>query len=127
MSTQKPAQILIVEDNDMSRKLMCSILETKGYKVLTAIDGEDALRVIGENKIDLALVDLNMEPMGGFEFVQRLTLKSLKIPVAIITGDDASDVLVKANELGVVQLLKKPVEPERLIEIVAKILARYKR
>ncbi len=117
--------ILIAEDNEISRELMGSILKTQGYNIVPVSDGGEAIKAIDKNFIDLALVDLNMSPKGGFEFIRYLLVNSIKIPVIIITADDSSDILIRANELGVSRILQKPVEPEKLISVTEHILKRY--
>jgi len=117
--------ILIAEDNEISRELMSNILQTQGYNIIPVCDGEEAIKALDTHDIDLTLVDLNMSPKGGFEFVRHLVVNSIKIPVVIITADDSSDILIRANELGVTRVLQKPVEPDRLISIVQNILKRY--
>jgi len=116
--------ILIAEDNDISRQLLTGILENKGYKVWGAIDGESAIKVIKDRDIHIALVDVNMAPTGGIEFAKYLITKGIKTPVIFITGDQSSDLLIEANALGVAQVLQKPVEPERLIQTVQRLLKR---
>ena len=110
--------ILIAEDNEISREMMASVLRTQGYNIHGAIDGETAIKVIQDYAIDVALVDLNMSPVGGLEFVRYLVTEGSKIPVVIITGDDSADILTEASSLGVRRVLQKPVEPDRLIELV---------
>ena len=116
--------ILIAEDNDVSREMMAGILRAQGYRVHGAIDGESAIKVISERAIDMALVDVNMAPKGGFEFVRYLVAKGNKLPVVIVTGDDSADMLMEASSLGVVQVIQKPVEPKRLTQTVERILRR---
>lgn len=122
MSDDILATILIAEDNEVSRDMMAGILKAQGYKVHGAIDGESAIRVIEDRHVDLALVDINMAPKGGFEFVRYLVAKGIKMPVIIVTGDDSADMLMEATALGVSRVLQKPVEPARLIESVNRIL-----
>lgn len=117
--------ILIAEDNEISRELMSSILRTQGYNIIPASDGEAAITVTKNHVIDLALVDLNMEPKGGFEFVKYLVTNGINLPVVIITADDSSDILIRATELGVTRVLQKPVEPNRLISVAQHVLKRY--
>ena len=74
--------ILIAEDNDVSRDMMAGVLRTQGFRVIGAIDGESAIKVVEERPVDLALVDINMSPTGGFEFVKHLVAKGLKIPLS---------------------------------------------
>ncbi len=125
MNNLNNINILIAEDNEISRELMRNILETQGYNIITVSDGEEAINIVNDNIIDVALVDLNMMPKGGFEFVQYLVVNSIKIPVVIVTADDSSDILMRANELGVTRVLQKPVDPDRLISVVQHVLKRY--
>lgn len=127
MLTQSPnsINILIAEDNDISRELMASVLKTQGYSIIPARDGDEAIAAVESQTPDLALVDLNMEPKGGFAFVQHLVAYDIDVPVVIITADESMDVLTQAQKLGVTRVLQKPVEPERLISITKDILKRY--
>lgn len=125
MSDKSHVTILIAEDNDMTRDVMSSLLQAQGYKTIGASDGGAAIEVVQEQKCDMAIVDINMAPSGGFEFVRHLNANSIKMPVVIITADDSSDMLVEANNLGVARVLQKPVLPDRLIETVSRILKKY--
>ncbi|NCT41369.1 MAG: response regulator [Alphaproteobacteria bacterium] len=121
MTNNNAITVLIAEDNDVSREMMAGILETKGYTIIHARDGGSAIEKIHEHKIDVALVDINMAPKGGFEFVKHLVVKDIKLPVAVVTGIDTSDVLMEANALGVLQVIHKPITPERLIQSVQRM------
>lgn len=124
MSNDGFLNILIAEDNDVSRDMMASILKTKGYQIHGAIDGESAIKVIQDQSIHLAVVDVNMAPTGGFEFVKYLITKGIDIPVVIVTADESSDMLMEATSLGVAKILQKPIEPDRLLQTVNRILSR---
>ena len=124
MTEQGFINILIAEDNDVSREMMAGILRLQGYRIFGAIDGESAIKVIQDNEIDLALVDISMAPTGGFEFVKYLVVKGLKIPVVIITANDSSDTLMQASALGVSKVIQKPIQPDRLVQTVQRILKR---
>ncbi len=114
--------ILVAEDNDVSREMMMSILKTQGYKTIGAVDGASAIEVIQNNSVDMALVDINMAPKGGFDFCRYLLVNGIKLPVVIVTADDSSDMLRQANDLGVRRVLQKPIKPERLLETVSRVL-----
>src|SRR5690606_8489971 len=101
-----------------------SILKAKGYKIFGAVDGGSAIEVIQNNKIDMAFVDINMDPQGGFEFIKYLIVQGIKLPVVVVTSDTSGDTLMQANSLGVEQLLHKPVSPERLIQVTERVLVR---
>lgn len=116
--------ILIAEDNDVSRELMTKVLEGEGYKILQARDGGEAMGLMGKQEVHMALVDLHMAPKGGFEFISYLHTKNYTIPVVVVTGDKGTDLLIEARKHGVQQLLQKPVEPERLIMMVERVIQR---
>lgn len=118
-------RILVAEDNHISRELMISILKTHGFDTIPVCDGEEAIAAIEEQIPDLAFVDLNMEPKGGFSFVQYLIAYDIDLPVIIITADESTDVLTKAQKFGVMRVMQKPVEPERLIAVTKAILKRH--
>lgn len=117
-----PIHILIAEDNTVSRELMASILRTQGYIIEGAADGGAAIEVVRTRSVDMALVDINMAPRGGFEFIRYLVGNAIKLPVVIITAEDSSDILMQARQLNVDNILMKPVEPGRLLKVVERTL-----
>jgi tRNA(Arg) A34 adenosine deaminase TadA/CheY-like chemotaxis protein len=125
MSDTPHITILIAEDNDMTRDVMSSLLQAQGYKTIGARDGSSAIEMVQAEKCDMAIVDINMAPSGGFEFVKYLNANGIKMPVVIITADDTSDMLVEANNLGVARVLQKPVLPDRLIDTISRILKKH--
>lgn len=116
--------ILIAEDNQVSREMMAKVLGARGFNILHAKDGDEAIAIIKKESVDIALVDINMAPTGGFEFVKFLVVRGLDVPVVVITGDDSSDLLTEASSLGVMRVLQKPVAPTRLTDTVVHILKR---
>lgn len=124
MSDQSDFHILIAEDNDVSRQMMTSILQTKGYQISGARDGTEAIAMIKDGRFDLALVDINMAPKGGFELARYILSENIDLPVVIITSDESSDMLIQANDLGVMKVLQKPVLPDRLLHTVEHIFVR---
>lgn len=123
MSTdEKSFNILIAEDNDVTRELMAGILRTKGYQIFGATDADDAIAVMQQNPIDMAYVDINMHPRGGFEFMKYLLVKGNKLPVVLITADKSNDILIESHNLGVKRVLQKPIVPERLLETTERVL-----
>jgi guanine deaminase len=124
MSAKPFINILIAEDNRLSREMMSKILSARGFNILEAQDGDEAIEVIRKHDVDLAIVDINMAPTGGFEFVRYLVVKGIKLPVVVVTADDSSDLLIESTSLGVQRVLQKPVAPNRLMETVVHILKR---
>lgn len=119
MDTKKT--ILVAEDNDFVRMQICKFLQDEGHETTECTDGQEALSSIS-NDISLAIVDVRMEPMSGFDFIRAIRGDDIKTPVILVTGDDSPDLLEEANKLGVVAVLKKPVQKERLIKIVSRTL-----
>ena len=78
--------ILVVDDNVLVRESFTELLRHRGYSVLQAGDGEQALAVVRQNAIDLAIIDVMMPTMGGLEFRQRLADEAPKMETILVTG-----------------------------------------
>ncbi len=118
---EKQSRILVVEDNDFVRMQICKFLSDDGYETIESTDGEDALGAIYDD-IDLAVVDVRMEPVNGFDFIRAIRGDNMATPVILVTGDDNPDLLSEASKLGVGAVLKKPVQKERLIKVISRTL-----
>ena len=115
--------ILIVEDNDFVRMQIVNFLQSEGYKTIESTDGKDALEKIQDNEdIFMSVVDVRMEPMGGFEFVRVVQGLELNIPSILVTGDQNPDLLADAQRCGIGAVLMKPVDRERLIKTVQRVI-----
>jgi two-component system cell cycle sensor histidine kinase/response regulator CckA len=121
---QNPGTILVVENGEMLRPLICEILRKEGYNVLEAQDGDEALLVWQryQGPIDLVLTDVVMPNMSGKELVEHLRLLQPEIKVIYMSGYESS-ILSSGNKFGSdVVFLQKPFRPAELIERVRKIL-----
>ncbi len=117
-------KVLVVEDNDFVRMQIVSHLKGAGYDTFEATDGDRALDALDQDPdIALSIVDVRMDPMGGFEFMKILRDNDNKMPVVLVTGDDTADLLEQAGKYGVAAVLMKPVEKERLVRTVERALA----
>lgn len=114
-------RILVVEDNDFVRMQIVKFLSDGGYETVESSDGQGALDVVA-NRIDLAIVDVRMEPVDGFEFIRTIRSANLKTPVILVTGDDNPDLLNESAKLGIGAVLKKPVQKDRLMKTVSRTL-----
>jgi DNA-binding response OmpR family regulator len=121
MSTQK---ILIVDDEKLILISTRIVLESVGYKVLTAASGEEAIRSAQEEVPGLILLDIMMPGIDGWETLSRLkedpTTK--EIPVIIFTAREHSRGRQLAREMGAADYFQKPFEPDELIAIVEEYL-----
>lgn len=117
------AKILVVEDNDFVRMQITKFLQDATFDVVEATDGKHAMDTISAD-IDVAIVDVRMEPVGGFEFIKNIRARGLKTPVVLVTGDKDPDLLHDASHWGVAAVLMKPVERERLVKTVERTLSK---
>ena len=80
-------KIMVVEDNDFVRMQICGFLKAEGLEVVESTDGlEAAGKISGE--ISIAIVDVRMEPVNGFEFIRKIRNDGINTPVILVTGDD---------------------------------------
>ena len=121
MGTQRT--ILVVEDNDFVRTQIVSFLKGAGYDTCEAADGNTAMEVVRKD-MSLAVVDVRMEPMGGFDFINVMQAEGFKLPVILVTGDQDHSLLERAGKHGVSAVLLKPVQKDRLVSTVQRLRER---
>ncbi|MGH7862458.1 MAG: HD domain-containing phosphohydrolase [Candidatus Dormibacteraceae bacterium] len=112
------ARVLVVDDNPLNLELMSSYLGQIGVEMVSARNGEDALRQIGA--VDLVLLDVMMPAPDGFEVCRRIrsSPKTSMLPVVMVTGLNQIDDRIKALEVGADDFISKPVER---VEIIARV------
>jgi CheY-like chemotaxis protein len=118
---RKPmATILCIDDEDQVRMLFQIALEGAGYRVLTAESGQDGLRLLQQQEVDLVLVDIFMPSMDGFEVIRLLhkSRPACKI-IAISGGSWEWDYLDTAKHLGANDTVKKPLSLQELLDAVS--------
>jgi signal transduction histidine kinase/FixJ family two-component response regulator len=125
------ANILVVDDDPEMRRITALVLESQGYKIRTAQDGEEALAKIAEKEPDLLVLDLLMPKMDGFEVCKRLQERpnsgNRKFPVIILSAvrEDSSRrrfELETDSNLDVDDYVSKPISPPVLLQRVEKAL-----
>ncbi|HBR68623.1 MAG TPA: hypothetical protein DEA55_04520 [Rhodospirillaceae bacterium] len=114
-------RVLVVEDNDFVRMQIVKFLNDAEYETVETSDGRDAMDKVGDN-IDVAIVDVRMEPADGFEFIRSVRGRGMETPVILVTGDQNPDILNEAAKWGVGAVLMKPVQKDRLIKAVSRTL-----
>lgn len=117
------ASILIAEDDDDIRSLLRLYLEGEGYRVLEASDGVAALRLAREESPDMAVLDVMMPEMNGFELTQALR-KYSDIPILILSAKSQDNDKILGLNLGADDYIAKPFNP---VEIVARVKAQLRR
>lgn len=117
--------ILVVDDSNITRNLIDHVYKDK-YKVLMASDGKGAMDIVDvmRDSIVAILLDLNMPDVDGFEvldyFVQTKVMET--IPVCIITGEDAPEIIGKVKTYPVSAILLKPFSTEQIETVVTKAM-----
>ena len=113
-------RLLVVDDDRVTRHLLCSLLESAGFTVTAATDGEEALERIRKDRPphDLMLLDVWMPRMSGLEVLGRLRAVGRRPKTIVMTGDDAPGTMLEALKGHALHFLAKPIEPERLLEVV---------
>ncbi|NLX35067.1 MAG: response regulator transcription factor [Chloroflexi bacterium] len=116
--------VLIVDDEERLRALVRTYLEREGYRVLTAANGREALRLTRSEKPDLIILDIMMPEMDGYEYVRQHRAESLPGAIIMLTArvDDADAVL--GLELGADDYVTKPFSPRVLVARVRAVLRR---
>ena len=117
------ASTLIAEDDDDIRSLLRLYLEGEGYRVLEASDGAAALRLAREESPDMAVLDVMMPEMNGFELTQALR-KYSDIPILILSAKSQDNDKILGLNLGADDYIAKPFNP---VEIVARVKAQLRR
>jgi CheY-like chemotaxis protein len=118
------ADILVVEDNEVVRRMMAVSLELAGHTVRQACDGEAALEILGESgrRLDLVVADVLMPRLAGGELVEQLRQRRNDVPVLFVSGTPASELLRQGRLPAGAKLLAMPFTPEALVQAVAEIL-----
>ena len=114
------ANILIVDDEEMDRFLEARIIEDAGHTPFFAGDGEAAMTMYAENDIALVVTDLRMPRVDGLSLIKAIL--AINPDASIIAVSGLAQHLDKAEELGAVAGLVKPVRPEDLLETIQEIL-----
>lgn len=113
--------VLVVEDNPVNRKLVRNVLRSRGYRVMEAGTGEDALRLLKERPADVVLMDIQLPGMDGFEVTRRIKADPLlkDVPVVALTAHVGAADERLAKEAGCAGFLTKPIRLARLPAQVA--------
>ncbi|MDJ0955979.1 MAG: response regulator [Arenicellales bacterium] len=116
-------KILIVDDEEQVRKTIRLQLSATEYEIIEAADGEEAIELLNDENtllIDAIICDVRMPKINGVEAVAYFRREYPSIPVIVLTGYPDVNLAVEFLKEGVVEYLVKPVEKEKLIEVVTK-------
>ncbi len=118
------AVILVVDDNQKIRRLIDIYLRREGFSTLLAETGEQALHLLGEQAVDLMIVDIMMPGMDGYALVRQLRENRMEIPVLMATAKTEFADKKEGFEAGADDYMTKPVDLEELVLRVRALLRR---
>lgn len=118
MTPRKPANLLLVDDDPSLLKLLGMRLTSEGFNVTTAESGQEALRLLIREKIDLVISDLRMDEMDGMALFVEIQKHQPGMPVIILTAHGSIPDAVAATQQGVFSFLTKPVDRDALYKAI---------
>lgn len=117
-------QILVVDDDRNIRQLVGLCLRAEGFHVLEAGDGSEAAEIVEKQQVHLAVIDIMMPNMDGFDLCQKLHTNYPDIPVIMLTAKDALADKARGFEVGTDDYITKPFEPQELVFRIRALLRR---
>ncbi len=118
----KNYSILIIDDEKSQREILSGFLLKKGYKVFTAESGQQGLKMIKDQAIDIILSDFKMPEMTGIDILEKVSLINPEISFVLITAYGTVENAVKAMQLGAVDYISKPVNLDELEILLGRIV-----
>ena len=119
--TEEAVRILVAEDNSVSARILGAFLDRMGCSATFAADGKEALRLACEQRFSLAIVDLSMPEMDGFDFTRQYRGQERgadHLPIIALTADAAEKVKDGCRSAGMDGVLTKPIMYEQLVAVV---------
>lgn len=124
MSDEMKKKILVVDDDKPIRVTLSEALESAGYEVATAVDGEHALEKFASDAFDLVLLDMKMPGVNGIEVLRQLKSRRATQAVVMMTAYGSVETAVEALKLGAVDYVQKPFTPDEIRSIVHRVTER---
>lgn len=125
MSSVQPYSILITDDDPVARETLREIVAPQGYRTLMAESGEEALDLIRDHEVHLALMDMHLPRLSGLETLALVRQMRGGIPAILITADQDDNLLRRALSEHAFCVLAKPVSKHVVIYVVHKALEKY--
>ncbi|PZD79699.1 response regulator [Mesonia sp. K7] len=119
----KAYKILLVEDNNLTNKLITNILEKNNYKVVVAVDGLQAIDMVETENPDVVLTDILLPMKNGLEIIDFVNKNKPDIPLIAISGyGEEENTVVEAFKLGADDFIGKPFSPNELLARIERLL-----
>lgn len=119
--------ILIADDDRNSRAALREIFEREGYSALCASCGEEAVEIVQQSPVDLAMLDMNMPTLTGLETLELVRQIRAFLPAILVTGDPSERVIQQAYQAHVFSVIPKPISRKVVLYTVVKALSKRPR
>ncbi len=121
-TTEKPYSVLITDDDRGCREALREIVEPAGYRAVLASSGEEALDIVREEPVHLALFDMHMPRLTGLETMQLVHQINAVLPCILVTADATEDLMRQAFSVRAYSVIPKPVSPNMLLYTMVRAL-----
>jgi DNA-binding NtrC family response regulator len=119
----QPFNILVVDDEDALRNVLSSELQSEGYSVVSAADGDEAISTLQQKTFDLVLLDIKMPRVDGFEVLRFIKEKYPKTKVIMLTGFADLKNAIESKKLGAEDFVSKPYDLVDLLTTIERVLS----
>lgn len=120
----EPFSVLITDDDRDSRETLREIVEPEGFRTLLASSGEEAIDIVRDAPVHLALLDFHMPRMTGLETLQVVHQINAVLPVILVTADATEDIVRQAFTMRAYSVIPKPVSKNILLYTIVRALMR---
>lgn len=119
----QPFNILVVDDEDALRNVLSSELQSEGYSVVSAADGDEAITILQQKSFDLVLLDIKMPRVDGFEVLRFIKERYAKTKVIMLTGFADLKNAIESKKLGAEDFVSKPYDLVDLLTTIERVLS----
>jgi DNA-binding NtrC family response regulator len=123
-TSPKPYSVLITDDDSGCREALRDIMEPEGYRTLLASSGEEALDIVREESVHVALFDMYMPKLSGLETLELVRQINAMLPVILVTADRTETLMRQALRAQAYSVIAKPVSKHIVLYTVVRALAR---
>jgi two-component system, chemotaxis family, chemotaxis protein CheY len=119
-----PKKILTIDDSKTMRDMLMLTLAHAGFDVLQAVDGQDGIDVLGDQRVDVVITDINMPKMDGYEVIRHIRGRSenKRTPILVLTTESELEKRNIAREAGATGWMVKPFDPEQMVATINKVV-----
>ena len=113
--------VLVIDDSRTIRQLVHHTLDTAGFSVVTADDGEEGVETFQGDRFDAVITDINMPKLDGFGVIEaiRTGTSNKKVPILVLTTESSPEFKDRAKNLGATGWIVKPFDDKQMVEVVS--------